>query len=173
MARRGCLIRGSVIFFTSLFYPARPTSHGNLIIIHQIQWSAKNVPMAAIFSALWKLDFHFWFHFILFLLGIFFCHRRTLIKFQVRWFLSNNNSNTNHISIPYILLCTLNSISNPQKSIVSGESHHTKNPICFLNLLNAPNEIEFLFILLLEWIESHIFMIYPVGRDFALKLVII
>lgn len=92
-------------FFSSLFYPARPTSHGNLIIIHQIQWSAKNVPMAAIFSALWKLDFHFWFHFIfiLFLLGIFFCHRRTLIKFQVRWFLSNNNSNTNHISIPYTL----------------------------------------------------------------------
>lgn len=158
-------------FFSSLFYPARPTSHGNLIIIHQIQWSAKNVPMAAI---LLYENWIFTFDFILFYFYLVFSFviGEHWLNFKFDDFYQTTT--VTPTTYPFrILSSTLNSISNPQKSIVSGESHHTKNPICFLNLLNAPNEIEFLFILLLEWIESHIFMIYPVGRDFALKLVII
>lgn len=172
MARRGCLIRGS--FFSTSFSSSLHCPTANLIM-NQIQWSARNVSMAAIF--LLYENWIFTFDFILFLLGFFFCHRRKhWLNFNSDDFFHQTTTVTlnDNLNVWFrIILCKLNFMSNPQKSIVSVSHIILKIQSAFwiCSMRQTKNTIFIHFSSRMN--RSHIFMICTVGRDFALKLVII
>lgn len=130
---------------------------------------------------------------ILFLLDIFLCHRQTLIKFQLRWFLSNttatttiNSNDNNNINSNMLLYSSSDfyrniTVNNPKRHCVFAQecervcewvtSYKKANLLFEFCSMRQRNTI---FIHFTTWMNcSHIFMIFTVVRDFALKLVII